>query len=322
MTVNLPDLTGPVRAYGDQRVAEAVGPLQAKITELQAQVDALEPPDPPNPSGRLIVGAACNVPTGPSLTNFKAADKQIGPLTVRRSFPQASAGKPIEAAVIAAAAADQAAGYTSFLSWKPSLTEAQLKAIAKGVPDGTYLTQRHEPQNDMRGAAFVVEYTRAYDIVKAANPKVLMGPVDLAYAWRNRAGVGNAGSNTGPLEPPPAWDPGDAHKDFTGLDIYAADGVELAKYERFGLWLKYNLAASSKPLVLAEYGQVVIPPGAKRDPAREARRAQVITADAAYLPTIKRLVMWLYWCGTGAQGDWFPYDSGSQQAWRAVATRA
>ncbi|MDQ6874121.1 MAG: hypothetical protein M3042_03520, partial [Actinomycetota bacterium] len=84
-------------------------------------------------------------------------------------------------------------------------------------------------------------------------------------------------------------------------------------------WYNFFLGATAKPMLITEYGQYAVAPGGTADPAMQAKRAQVIAADAAWIKAQGKIKMWLYWDGTGAQGDWSLTDAASRQAWKNVA---
>jgi len=131
--------------------------------------------------------------------------------------------------------------------------------------------------------------------------------------------VGASGTNTG-TQPPEEWDVGDAHRDFTAADTYSVKGEALETDPEFRAWYDFFAAVSAKPLGIAEYGQYAVPPGQPRDPALEAKRAGLITRDAAWLAARPQVsAMWLVWNGYGSQGNWKLQDRDSIDAWKAVA---
>ncbi len=273
---------------------------------------------------RFLVGADNNEGHGNNtLAAFQTADQLLGPLRMRRSFPQlASWGTVV--------AADKAAGYRSFVSAQvpngdyAGLTagkyDAQITAAVESLPVGTHVTMNHEPENDVPGATFVAMFRRFYRVAKVANPDVRIGPAHLTYGWRNGV-VGNAGANIG-TQSPQEWDVGDAFRDFTAADTYSVTGEALETDREFRAWFDFFHAVSAKPLGIAEYGQYAVPPGGTRDPVLEAKRAALIKQDAAWLAARPQVSsVWLLWNGYGSQGNWKLQDQGSIDAWRAVAAR-
>ena len=271
---------------------------------------------------RFLVGADNNEGHGNNtLTAFQDADRLMGPLRMRRSFPSlASWGTVV--------AADKAAGYKSFVSAQvpggdyagvaAGKYDAQITSAVRGLPAGTHVTMNHEPENDVPGAVFVEMFRRFYRVAKAANPDVRIGPAHLTYGWRNGA-VGNAGNNTG-TQAPQEWNVGDAYRDFTAADTYSVTGQALETDPQFRAWYNFFSSVSAKPLGIAEYGQYAVPPGQTRDAALEARRAGLIARDAAWLAAQPQFTaMWLVWNGSGAQGNWKLRDRDSIDAWKAVA---
>jgi hypothetical protein len=268
----------------------------------------------------LAVGAAVNSP-GPDRHNsalFRKANAEIGPLTVRRSF-DSSMPSDFESS---AGGSDSAVGVHSFVSWKPpggdfrgaahGKYDDQVIAWARSVPhNGVYATAYHEPENDMTAAQFVALQRHLYTVVKNANPTIHWGPVYMAYWW-------DPGSPDHYVGNPAAWWPGKGFADFAALDWYGPDPTPMSQSPSFQNWYA-TMLPTGLPLLITEYGQYVIGQGELPDPAKEAARVQAIEADAAWIEQHKRIRMWLYWDGTGAQGDWRLHDKASQQAWRTVA---
>ncbi len=133
--------------------------------------------------------------------------------------------------------------------------------------------------------------------------------------------VGASGNNTG-LQSPSEWDVGDAFRDFTAADTYSQKGQALETDPQFRAWFDFFNGVTSKPLGITEYGQYVVPAGGTRDPALEAKRAALISQDAAWLAAQPKFTgFWLVWNGSGGQGNWKLHDQASIDAWRAVAAR-
>ncbi len=213
-------------------------------------------------------------------------------------------------------------GYRSFVSWKPpggdyvgaaaGRYDAAVAAWARSVPrTGVYATTFHEPENDMSAAQFVAMHRRLYTVVKTANSTIQWGPVYMSYWWQpaRLASIGGA----------EAWWVGSDRADFTAVDNYSTPNpVQLSNDPQFMTW--YNaMLNKGKPMLITEYGQYSIRPGYSVDPAMQAKRAQTIAADAAWIKSQGRITMWLYWNGTGAQGNWTLTDAASRQAWKDVA---
>lgn len=262
--------------------------------------------------GAAVGGGETNV------TRFVHTEREIGPLTIRRSFDPSLPSSFASSA----AAGDQAAGVHSFVSWKPPLGDhagaaagkydQQIAAWARSVPrTGVFATAWHEPENDMTADQYVAFERHVYSVVKAANPTIRFGPVYMAYWWdpsQPRHYVGD----------PKAWWPGNAYADFAGLDWYGPNPTPMTTSPSFGQWYR-TMSATGVPLYITEYGQGVRKPGAADDPSQDAARAQAIRTDAVWIHAHPRIRMWLYWQSTGAQGDWRLQDPVSREAWRAVA---
>lgn len=291
-----------------------------------AERPAPRPPGEPDASAdsdKLWIGAAvseraANGRTDNSIGEFNEANPQIGPLTFRRSFDTSLPASFDRSA----AAQDAASGYRSFVSWKPpngdfvgaaqGRYDAQVTAWAESVPtSGVYATSFHEPENDMTGPQFVAMQRHLYEVVKAANPTIQWGPVYMAYWWDPAAKDHYIGN-------PDEWWVGSDHADFSGVDVYAFKPTPLEGHSEFRGWYDY-MRTKNVPLLIAEYGQYAVRPGAKVDPALEAERAVVIRQDAAWIRDQGTFDMWLYWDALGRQGDWRLRDEASQAAWREVS---
>ena len=271
---------------------------------------------------RFIVGADNNEGFGNNtLGGFQGANRLMGPLRMRRSFPAlASWG--------AVVAADKAAGFRSFVSAQvpghdyagvaAGRYDSKIAAAVRNLPAGTCVTMNHEPENDVPGPVWVKMFRRFYQVAKAANPDVRIGPAHLTYGWRNGV-VGNCGNNKG-TQRPQDWNVGDAYRDFTAADTYSVEGEPLETDPQFRAWYDFFSRVSDKPLGIAEYGQYAVPPGKARSATLEAKRARLITRDAAWLGARPQFsAMWLVWNGHGAQGNWKLQDRASINAWTAVA---
>ena len=271
----------------------------------------------PPPSSKVWIGATCNVPAA-TIAAFNTCNSQIGRLKFRRSF-----NTTLPSSFAASAARDDAAnGYRSFVSWKPpggdfvgaaqGKYDAAVAAWARSVPrTGVYATTYHEPENNMSGAQFVAMHRHLYTVVKTANATIQWGPVYMSYWWQptRLASIGGAA----------AWWVGNDRADFSAIDNYSTPTpIQLRQDVQFMTW--YNaMLSKGKPLLITEYGQYSIRPGYGVDAAMQAKRAVTIAADAAWIASQGRVKMWLYWNGTGAQGNWTLTDAASKQAWKNVA---
>jgi hypothetical protein len=268
------------------------------------------------------IGAAANEPvagggTDSGIEVFNESNSDIGPLVYRRSFDSS-----LPSSFQSSAARDDAAnGYRSFVSWKPpngdfvgaaqGRYDAQVTAWARSVPNtGVYATAYHEPENDMTGPQFVAMQRHLYTVVKAANPTIRWGPVYMSYWWDDGTShyVGDKD----------AWWPGSDYADFTAVDTYAIDPRPLETDPEFRGWYDY-MRGTGEEMIIAEYGQYVVPPGQVADPGKLAERAALIAQDAQWLAEEGTISMWLYWDAMGDKGDWRLNDQQSQDAWQDVA---
>ena len=269
----------------------------------------------------LAVGAyvvSADPSPGPALREFAAIDREMGPLTMRRSFDRSLPSS----FQTSAAGGDAAAGLRSFVSWKPPRGDVrgtvagryddEIATWARSVPrTGVFATSYHEPENDMTAAEFVALQRHLYAVVKSANPTIRWGPVYMAYWW-------DPGSPSHWVGDPEAWWPGDDAADFAGIDWYSPDPRPMTESRSFLTWYE-AMEPTGVPLYVAEYGQYAVAPGQRSDPVKEQARADAIRADAAWIADHPRIRMWIYWQGIGAQGDWRIRDRDGRQAWREVA---
>ncbi|MDQ3055874.1 MAG: hypothetical protein M3R66_19275 [Actinomycetota bacterium] len=271
----------------------------------------------------LAVGATVNSPVSDgrvtaTLADFQHAAAELGPLTVRRSFDPTL---PAQFAT-SSAGADPSAGLRSFVSWKPpggdfrgaaaGRYDEAVRAWAMSVPrTGVYATAFHEPENDMTASEFVALQRHLYTTVKQANPTIQWGPVYMAYWW-------HPGQEAHYVGDPWAWWPGDEYADFSALDWYSLLPSPMTQSPSFLNWYSV-MVTTGKPLLVTEYGQYVLRPGAKPDPALQTRRADAIRADAQWIADHEDIRMWLYWQAVGPQGNWRMEDQASLDAWREVA---
>jgi hypothetical protein len=301
--------------------------LQGATVETGEQdaLNALEPT-----GGRVVVptaiqiGATVNVPDA-TPASFTAVQATIGPLTVRRVF-SSSLPTHMPAGI---------AGIVAFYSFKSNTTiqdlingvhDAAVRTLVQSLPNGTYLTSYHEPENDMDGDTFVALMDHLYPLVKSINPTIQFGPVYMTYWWRpSLSGVGKPGNGHNP-QPKDSWEPHDY--DFLGCDNYAQPPqtpLELASdttFQNWYTWAKAKANAANVPVCIVEYGAGAITSGMTggERATMEAARAVVIANDGTYVASEPTIGMWLLWDGTGAAGDWFLHDSASQAAWAAIAS--
>ncbi|MGR6967537.1 hypothetical protein ACU610_24070 [Geodermatophilus sp. URMC 61] len=267
----------------------------------------------------LAVGAYVAPPEGGDPQRaFRDAGRLMGPLTVRRSFD----GQLPASFATSAAAGDRAAGVRSFVSWKPpggdvrgaaeGRYDDRVAAWARSVPGtGVHATAVHEPENDMAAADFVALHRHLYSVVKAANPTIRWGPVYMAYWWDPAQPDHYVGD-------PASWWPGADAADFVGLDWYGIRPEPMTADPSFLHWYE-QMAPTDLPLLIVEYGQYAVRPGETTRPELERARAAAIRRDAAWIARHPRIDVWLYWQGSGPNGDWRMRDAASLAAWREVA---
>ncbi|WP_394826868.1 hypothetical protein [Pendulispora albinea] len=207
-------------------------------------------------------------------------------------FPECYAGCSSKSA----GAEDPANGNVSFLSVKPSNDDVQgviagtydgaIRRLAASMPDGSYLTMYHEPEDDMDGATFVRMFRRFYSVAKQANPRVWIGYVAMDYQWRDGAPK---------TKNPDDWWIGDAYTDFLGIDAYIRDWkpkVALSEQADFQRWYRWALP-KGKPIVIAEYSIVL------SSQIPDSLRASLIRKSLDYVWSQPQIRMVLWWNQVG-----------------------
>ena len=191
---------------------------------------------------------------------------------------------------------DPAKGNVSFLSVKPPNDDVQgvisgnydakITSLAKSMPNGSYLTMYHEPENDMDGATFVKMFRHFYAAAKAANPNVLVGYVAMDYQWREGAAS---------TKNPDDWWIGADATDYLAIDAYIRDWkpiVDLSQQADFQRWYKWALP-KGKPLLITEYSIVL----SQKIP--DSRRADLVRKSLDYVWGQQAIRMVLWWNEVG-----------------------
>jgi hypothetical protein len=279
-------------------------------------------PNTQPPGSSMWIGAAQNIPNT-SIPAFLASSSAMGPLTVRRTFTGAAASVP--SSKPAAIAGDLAAGLLSFYSCKVNggpaqilsgSEDANLRALFNSLPHDrpTWFTMWHEPENDINGGSFTAQQFRdmiahIWDVKQsspnAANIKV--GYIAMDYWWR----TGTTFASNGDQMLPPG-----GKYDYLAVDDYnvatTSGRTNAGTDPQFQNW--YNWAKNKgKPLIVAEFGR-------KLNPNDPNARAKDLLDSETWL-TNHGFNMFLYWNGSGAQGDWKLYSAPDLNAWRAISSR-
>jgi hypothetical protein len=255
-----------------------------------------------------------------STSDFAAASSTIGPLRVRRSFNSLG---DFPATFAQSAAASDPGTTLSFLSTKAPVAEViagdwddRIRALALSWPASHlpgWWTMWHEPENDMSASDFVAMFRRFYSVAKEANSALRIGYVAMAYQWLPTSTTTTT---------PDAWYPGDAYTDFLGVDVYNVANpalhperwATLATQKDFQRWYAWA-AGKNKWLHVVEYG-------CKSDPADASHRAATLQAGQEWLTSTGKFRMYLYWDGSGSDGDWALTDQPSIDAWKSIAANA
>lgn len=189
----------------------------------------------------------------------------------------------------------QVTGPTQYIvSSKPSIADMKSGAqdtnitnFVKNMPNGSYLSFQHEPEQKSKGilpADFGAAMARIMSIVKAANSTVQFGPIVMTYTSNERP-VDTIGHATkGHNEWLEACATAGMVPDFVGFDGYPHAEGKTACSQIFpapgaiatGLW-------PNVPLLCCEFGQP--PDGTSGLPAGTLPRAQFLVASVQYFTT-------------------------------------
>jgi len=280
------------------------------------------PSPPPPPPGAMWIGAAQNEPNT-TLSAFTSTSNVMGPLRVRRSFSGSAPSVPsTEPALISG---DAAAGISSFYSCKVNSgpaaiingsQDANLRSLFNSMPKTrmTYFTMWHEPENDINSGSFTsAQFTQMiahiWDVKQStANAShIQVGYIAMDYWWR----TGTSFQKNGDQMLPPS-----GKYDFLAVDDYntatTSGRTNAGTDPQFQNW--YSWAKNKgKPLYVTEFGR-------KPDPNDPNARAKDLLDSESWLKS-HGFGMFLYWNGSGAQGDWKLYSSQDIGAWKAIASR-
>lgn len=203
-----------------------------------------------------------------------------------------------------------------FPSFKPDVGDVlagqldkQLAAVGRWIRDLgrlVYLTVHHEPENDSmdgrsnlgRAQNFRACFEHCYEKIKAvAGDRVVMGPVHMAYHWRNKSETTQAGAVAN------AWRVAADHRDFVALDAYTSNwslkaGAALRDKPDVQRW-RALLDVPDDEVLLAERGITRNPRGVKNG----ARfQAETLADDIAWLTELGAHGL-MYWNSGGATDD-------------------
>ena len=237
----------------------------------------------------LAVGATTSVNdtvgSGNTCAGFLDERAKLGTkLSVRRVFSSTGALPPADAVTC-----QTQQGATLWYSFKTSCTpvnvyygycDAEIMNIANAMPQNSYLTYYHEPENDMTGVQFVNAFMRVYWIAKYYNPSLNIIPVYMGYQWRpGSTRVTNNG--TGGDYEMQDWAVPIQYADGYGIDLYwqastrgsePDDPVSVGSDPRMLRWYNW-FTQSGKPLTLTEWGiDDDVAPRVSRGPAIRASR--------------------------------------------------
>lgn len=178
------------------------------------------------------------------------------------------------------------AGRTPFVSFKPKPTEVlagawdrYFESAAQVLPNGTFVTVWHEPENDMPGETYIGVYLRAYARLKLINPRLRVGPVNMAYQWEpHRTSTAT----------PSVW--ATDKKDFHGVDIYSS----LSTHPTYSIpqkssWPRWSAMAGDPKL------WIVVERGIHQTVSQSA----VLDKDISYLTSVEAMGL-MYWNSGGA----------------------
>lgn len=247
-------------------------------------------------SRTLVVGARAKD------TSFVTMDQAIGPVAATRWFSPGTGVLPAKF-IRQYAGSSIATGVDVWASYN-SASEANLRSYVASADPGTKMVLHHEPEGDFSsGKAYTAWFTSQAKIIHAVNPSMPVVHAAAAYGYR----VNGEGYDC-------SYVPKDA--DIYTIDTYRRklpDMVPLSKDDRFQRWL--SCLPADKPMGITEYGRGLV----TTDKATNAKRAELIKEDAAYLRSLGRAVVWMYWWTSGGAGNWRFTDQASIDAWGAAA---
>lgn len=322
-----------VSAYADAVADEKVAPVLAELAQakaetagVQAAFDDYRAQHPDSPAApRMAIGwSAVDVARATQFAGKPAATR--GPFyTALPASYDGTAPRMVPGAKL------------RFVSF--TVANANLESYCKSVPDTdtVCLAYVHEVENGKsgtyngtarnytgNGAAYVADYTKIYDRVKAANRKVQVGMVSASWAYRP--------SQTDSSILAGAFLPPAGKVDFYAVDTYQEGTLNLQPLEshtKFQNWYKL-VKDRGVSLGITEYGLQLLKPvsqdpfvTAESAPGESAARAKVIPLDQAWLQRAG-FKFWLYWYYShSTSGDPTALtreftDAGSVDAWGAV----
>jgi hypothetical protein len=172
------------------------------------------PPLGAQPGARMMLGICPDATTN---AEFERVEGLIGKrMGIRRCYQY---NGTVPASLASSPAAPDIGRRTSWLSISNQNAntaasggfDTQWRNFAISVGDHPMLlTWNHEPENDGYAAsAFRSGFQRFYDVVKAANPKIIVGTIMMEWCFDPLSGLN-----------PASFDPGPTYRDFYGVDTY------------------------------------------------------------------------------------------------------
>lgn len=244
-------------AYGDDRVEEAIAPLNARIAELEeelAECQDTDPPDPPDPGERLII---IGMSSPADLWDERL--EEVGPegITARRIFAQLNSSGSDQMDLVADAVE---AGQAVVFSFKvPSVANAIKGQYDEWVRsmctkldefgEVSTVTFWHEPYGDMSGADHVKVWERYLPIIQD-HEFLKAGPILNGWLLDRKVPDFTSYTNAALRE---AWD-------FIGIDTYEEGDISTEpgdilpgdRVPKLEKWLQDN-GIGDKPVVYGEY---------------------------------------------------------------------
>lgn len=214
------------------------------------------------------------------------------------------------------ASTNAAAGVTSALSVKPTgqnpanvingSDDASIASLAASMPAGSYLMCYHEPEENMSGATFVSMQQRFYDVAKAANSNIFIGPAHMGFKWW---------PSSAETATPDDWYVGDDYCDFLGIDVYTSDyrpPYSLRHHLGHQRWHEWA-AAKGKPLAIMEYSVELNSQDASYlGNFSDSERAAMISDSLDWMASTGQYKLILFWNG-------YASDSGANN-WQITPT--
>lgn len=196
---------------------------------------------PPPTSSGVIYGAAM---TPHTQSRWGQVTNLLGPLTMPRGF---KSSMPSSYSNGEWSWHPNVPGVKGLISVKPDVNATingsnhnLIRDFAATVPDGTWITAWHEPENDdpLQGGVFVDMLQAFYNAIKDGNPTLQVGYAAMAYQWGTESDR-NVRNATLAAD----WTPTKNFIDWVGADVYSYNwsgpNESLYEHQDFQRWYSF-----------------------------------------------------------------------------------